>query len=218
MTAYSPAQLRRALKQAGLHVEYQPGWDSSGINPFNSGPWAGVVLHHTANGGARGDHPSLYWMMNNQYAPVRAAHFLIGRSGKIMCTSGSGAYHAGAGGPLKLGSHYIAPTQGNAALVGIEIESKGTDARTNARVDEVDGLTPQQVDAATKLTVALLDLMGLGVKSVIRHRDWTDGGFDGNPVLPTKGRKNDVLQPLSFWRRRIRRAQLAMRAKRLIGR
>jgi hypothetical protein len=205
MTAYSPAQLKRALKLAGLTVEYQPGWDSKGINPFTSGPWAGVLLHHTANGGAKGDHPSLYWMMNNQYAPVRAAHFLIGRSGKIMCTSGSGAYHAGAGGPLKLGSHYIAPTQGNAP-------------RTDAKVTDVDGLTPQQVDAATKLTVALLDLMGLGVKNVIRHRDWTDGGFDGNPVLPTKGRKNDVLQPLSFWRRRIRRAQLTMRAKRLFGR
>lgn len=218
MTAYSPAQLRRALKQAGLHVEYQPGWDSKDINPFNSGPWAGVILHHTANGGAAGDHPSLYWMMNNQYAPVRAAHFLISRSGRIFCTSGSGAYHAGAGGPLQLGSHYIAPTQGNAALVGIEIESKGTNPRTDAKITDVDGLTPQQVDAATKLTVALLDLMGVGVKNVIRHADWTNGGFDGNPKLPTFGRKNDVLQPLSFWRRRIRRAQLAKRAKRLIGR
>jgi len=218
MTAYTPRELKQHLRKAGLHVEYQTGWDSASINPFNSGPWAGVILHHTANGGARGDHPSLYWMMNNQYAPVRAAHFLIGRSGKIMCTSGSGAYHAGAGGPLKLGSHYIAPTQGNAALVGIEIESRGTDPRTNARVDEVDGLTPQQVDAATKLTAALLDLMGVGVKNVIRHADWTNGGFDGNPRLPTYGRKNDVLQPLSFWRRRIRRHQLATRAKRLIGR
>lgn len=218
MTAYTPQQLKRHLRKAGLHVEYQTGWDSKSINPFNSGPWAGVVLHHTANGGARGDHPSLYWMMNNQYAPVRAAHFLIGRSGKIMCTSGSGAYHAGAGGPLKLGSHYIAPTQGNAALVGIEIESKGTDPRTDASVGSVDGLTPQQVDAAVKLTAALLDLMGVGLKNVIRHADWTNGGFDGNPKLPTYGRKNDVLQPLKWWRRRIRRHQLATKAKRLIGR
>jgi len=218
MTAYTPTELRRALKRAGLQVEYQPGWNSKEINPFNSGPWAGVVLHHTANGGAAGDHPSLYWMMNNQYKPVRAAHFLIGRSGKLMCTSGSGAYHAGAGGPLTLAGTYIAPTQGNAAMVGIEIESKGTDPRTDASVGSVDGLTPQQVDAAVKLTVALLDLMGLGVKSVIRHADWTNGGFDGNPRLPTYGRKNDVLQPLSFWRRRIRRHQLATRAKRLIGR
>jgi N-acetyl-anhydromuramyl-L-alanine amidase AmpD len=218
MTAYTPKELRRHLRKSGLQVEYQPGWDSREINPFNSGPWAGVVLHHTANGGAAGDHPSLYWMMNNQYKPVRAAHFLIGRSGKILCTSGSGAYHAGAGGPLTLAGTYIAPTQGNAALVGIEIESKGTDPRTDASVGSVDGLTPQQVDAAVKLTVALLDLMGLGVKNVIRHADWTNGAFDGNPRLPTFGRKNDVLQPLSFWRRRIRRAQLAMRAKRLIGR
>lgn len=218
MTAYTPKELKRALKQAGLQVEYQTGWDSKSINPFNTGPWAGVVLHHTANGGARGDHPSLYWMMNNSYKPVRAAHFLIGRSGRIMCTSGSGAYHAGSGGPLRLNGTYIAPTQGNAALVGIEIESKGTDPRTDAKVTDVDGLTPQQVDAAVKLTSALLDLMGLNVKNVIRHADWTNGGFDGNPRLPTYGRKNDVLQPLKWWRRRIRRHQLALKAKRLIGR
>lgn len=218
MSTYSPAQLKRHLKQQGLAVEYQPGWDSREINPFQSGPWAGVVLHHTANGGAAGDHPSLYWMMNNQYAPVRAAHFLISRSGKILCTSGSGAYHAGAGGPLRLAGTYIAPTQGNAALVGIEIESKGTDPRTDAKVTEVDGLTPQQVDSAVKLTVALLDLMGLDSKSVIRHADWTNGGFDGNPRLATYGRKNDVLQPLKWWRTRIRRAQRAMRLKRLIKR
>ena len=218
MTAYSPAQLRRALRQAGLNVQYQTGWDSPHINPFQSGPWAGVVLHHTANSGARGDHPSLYWMMNNQYAPVRAAHFLIGRSGTIFCTSGSGAYHAGTGGPLRLNGTYIAPTQGNAALVGIEIESKGTNPRVDAKIEDTDGLTPEQVTAAVKLTVALLDLMGLTHKNVIRHADWTNGDFDGNPRLPTYGRKNDVLQPLKWWRTRIRRERRRMRLNRILGR
>lgn len=218
MTAYSPAQLKRALAQAGLNVQYQTGWDSPQINPFQSGPWAGVVLHHTANGGARGDHPSLYWMMNNQYAPVRAAHFLIGRSGTIFCTSGSGAYHAGAGGPLRLNGTYIAPTQGNAALVGIEIESRGTDPRVDAKIEDTDGLTPEQVTAAVKLTVALLDLMGLTHKNVIRHADWTNGDFDGNPRLATYGRKNDVLQPLKWWRTRIRRERRRMRLNRILGR
>lgn len=218
MTAYSPAQLKRHLKQAGLNVQYQTGWDSPHINPFTSGPWAGVVLHHTANGGAKGDNPSLYWMCNNEYAPVRAAHFLVGRSGSITCVSGSGAYHAGAGGPLRLNGTYIGPTQGNAALVGIEIESAGTNPRTDAKQDDTDGLTPEQVKAATDLTVALLDLMGLNHKNVIRHADWTNGGFDGNPRLATYGRKNDVLQPLDWWRKRIRRAQRAMRVKRLFSR
>lgn len=218
MTSYSPAELKRALKRAGLNVQYQTGWDSPHINPFSSGPWAGVVLHHTANGFARGDHPSLYWMMNNQYAPVRAAHFLIGRSGTIFCTSGSGAYHAGAGGPLRLNGTYIAPTQGNAALVGIEIESAGTNPRTDAKQDDTDGLTPEQVKAATDLTVALLDLMGLNHRNVIRHADWTNGDFDGNPRLPTYGRKNDVLQPLDWWRKRIRRAQRAKKLKSIFSR
>lgn len=60
--------------------------------------------------------------------------------------------------------------------------------------------------------------MGLDSKSVIRHADWTNGDFDGNQRLATYGRKNDVLQPLKWWRTRIRRAQRAMRLKRLIKR
>jgi N-acetyl-anhydromuramyl-L-alanine amidase AmpD len=218
MTAYSPAQLRRHLEACGLKVDYQPGWDTTAINPFRSGPWAGVMLHHTANGGARGDHPSLYWMMNNQYKPVRAAHFLIGRSGKILCTSGSGAYHAGAGGPIRLAGTAIPANQGNAAMVGIEIESKGTNPSTNAPVDSVDGITREQVKAAAALTAALLDLMGLNHRSVCRHADWTNGDFDGNPRLPTFGRKNDVLQPLGWWRKRIRLAQRRLKLRLMLNR
>lgn len=220
MSGYTPQQLKRALKKAGLTVVYCDGWDSPSINPFGYSPCDGVVMHHTANSGAAGDHPSLPWMLNNTYAPVRAAHFLVGRSGSIHCTSGSGAYHAGAGGPITLGGVTIPGTQGNARMVGIEIESKGTDPRTDARVDEVDGITPQQVDSAVKLASALLALMGKDYRCAVRHADWTDGNFDrdNRTWLPTRGRKNDTLVPLKFWRNRIRWQMTKTRAANIIGR
>lgn len=217
-TPYSPAQLKRALRRAGLDVSYEPGWDNPANDPFGISPSHGVIMHHTANGGARGDHPSLYWMMNNQYAPVRAAHFLVGRSGKVMCVAGRGAYHAGAGGPLRIDGRHIPYNQGNKFLVGIEIESKGTSSNDKARIDEVDGYTPEQVEASSTLAAALCDLMGVSHRAVITHAGWTNGAFDGNPRLPTYGRKNDTLLSIKYWRRRVRLKMLKLRARRLLNR
>ena len=215
---YSPAQLQRQLKRAGLHVSYEAGWSDSANDPFGVSPSHGVIMHHTANSGARGDHPSLYWMMNNQYAPVRAAHFLVGRSGKVMCVAARGAYHAGAGGPVRVDGRHIPYNQGNKYLVGIEIESKGTSANTKARVDEVDGYTPEQIESASLLAAALCDLMGVSSKAVITHAAWTNGEFDGNPKLPTYGRKNDTLLGVGFWRRRVRLQKLKFQTRRLLNR
>lgn len=218
MSGYSTDQLKRHLKRAGLAVTFEDGWNFAANDPFGVSPSLGVVMHHTANGGAQGDHPSLYWMMHNEFAPVRAAHFLIGRGGSIHCVAGSGAYHAGAGGPLTLDGAKIPVNQGNKYLVGIEIESKGTSPSTTARPDQVDGYTPQQIDSAVKLAAALCSLMGVGHKSVITHAAWTNGGFDGNPTLPTYGRKNDTLLPITFWRPKVRRAMLGQRLKALVSR
>ena len=217
-TPYSPAQLKRALRRAGLNVSYEPGWETPANDPFGVSPSHGVIMHHTANSGARGDHPSLYWMMNNQFYPVRAAHFLVGRSGKIMCVASRGAYHAGAGGPVRVDGRSVPKDQGNKYLVGIEIESKGTSKSTTARIDEVDGYTPEQIESASKLAAALCDLMGVSHRAVITHAAWTNGEFDGNPRLPTYGRKNDTLLGVGFWRRRVRLKMLALRTRRLLDR
>ena len=215
---YSPEGLRRHLKRSGLDVSYETGWSDAANDPFGISPSHGVIMHHTANGGARGDHPSLYWMMHNEFAPVRAAHFLVGRSGKVMCVAGRGAYHAGSGGPVRVDDRLVPLNQGNKFLVGIEIESKGTSASITARVDQVDGYTPEQIDSATKLAAALCDLMQVSHRGVITHAAWTNGDFDGNPRLPTYGRKNDTLLPVKFWRRRVRLEMLKMRARRLLKR
>lgn len=192
MTAPSPARVRQALVDAGLTVQLVPGWDDPSIGKYGSG-WqpSGVVLHHTANGGAPGDAPSLAWVVRNKYAPVRACHLLIGRSGLVYLVYALGCYHAGMGGPLKVAGTSIPRDQGNRYLYGIEMESKGTDPSMTAGAHEPDGFTPAQVDAAARAAAALVKLLGRDESAVIRHRDWAPH------------RKSDVLQPLDTWRRLV---------------
>jgi len=210
MAFYSAKQLKRKLAKTDLRVDYAQGWDSASIDPFGISPSAGVVMHHTANGGARGNNPSLYWQMNNEYAPVRAAHCNIGRDGLVTIIAARGAYHAGActlpGGGMKVGDTWVPSASGNKLLFGIEIESKGTNPTTKAAVSDVDGYTPAQIKAATTLAAALCELMGVGADAVLNHKDWAPG------------RKNDTLLTRKWWKKKVRRRLLANKAKRLIGR
>ena len=219
MATYTAAQFKKALKKHGVNAVYYEGWDSSAIDPFGHSPDMGVVMHHTANGGAKGNNPSVPWQVHNEFYPVRAAHVNIGRDGLVTVLSARGAYHAGAGGPITLGSGVVGKDTGNQHLFGIEIESKGTSANTSAKVTDVDGVTPEQVESATRLCVALCELMGIDEKSICRHADWTDGGPKfGGPWLPTRGRKNDTLVPTTFWRRAVRKRRLVNKVKGLFGR
>lgn len=214
---YTPKELKKALKRHGVNAVYHAGWDSSDIDPFGVSPSMGILMHHTANGGAKGNNPSLYWQVRNENFPVRAAHCNIGRDGLVTIIAARGAYHAGAGGPVKIGSGVVPYNVGNRLLYGIELESKGTSAATNAPVHSVDGITAPQVESATRLCLALCELMDVDEKSIIRHADYTNGDFGGNPRLPTYGRKNDTLVPMSFWRRQVRKRRLGNRLRRLIG-
>lgn len=205
MANYNYAEFEKAVKAAKVETVFESGWNSTKICPFGISPSAGVVIHHTANGGAVGNAPSRYWCLNNTYYPVRAAHFLIGRDGTVHVLSGRGSYHAGAGGPKSLKDHYVPTNQGNRYLVGIEIESKGTDPKTNARESEVDGITRKQVRAAVRLTAAMCELMGVSHLNVIGHKEWTPG------------RKNDPLQDMDWWREKVRRRMKWNARKRRIG-
>lgn len=205
MGSYSYDSFAQAVRVSGVKAVFENGWNSSSICPFGVSPSAGVVIHHTANGGARGNAASLYWCLNNTYYPVRAAHFLIGRDGTVHVLSGRGSYHAGAGGPKTLEGRTIPANQGNRYLVGIEIESKGTDPRTNARKSDVDGITRKQVKATVRLTAAMCELMGVGWRSVIGHKEWTPG------------RKNDPLQDMNWWRKKVRRRLKWNARKRSLG-
>ncbi len=122
--SYTPKELKKALKKHGVNAVYHAGWDSSDIDPFGVSPSMGILMHHTANGGAKGNNPSLYWQVRNENFPVRAAHCNIGRDGLVTIIAARGAYHAGAGGPVKIGSGVVPYNVGNRLLYGIELESK----------------------------------------------------------------------------------------------
>lgn len=178
-------RLRRRLDKYGVNYTLVKGWDSPAINPYRVNDMQGIVLHHTA-----GRDSLNYICHTNPYAPVRAAHFLVGRNGKVYVCSGSGAYHAGKGGPWAITKRVTIPKDsGNSRLYGIEIESLGTSPRIDG---SPQGMTVEQVVSTAMLCVALLDAMrpGLGlykVGRVIRHRDWTP-------------RKIDTQQDLQWWR------------------
>lgn len=182
-------QVLEAVKASGVKYVLEDGWDNPAIGKYGSG-WkpAGVVLHHTANGGAKGNTPSLRWVLHNEYAPVRACHFLVGRDGMVHVVYALGCYHAGAGGPMRVGGVSIPKDEGNRYLYGIEVESKGTDPSVKAGPSDVDGFTPAQVEATARLSAELVRMLGKDESAVIRHRDWAPG------------RKSDVLQPISWWR------------------
>ena len=180
-------RLRRRLDKYGVTYTLVKGWDSPEIDPYGGkNDMQGILLHHTA-----GRDSLNYICHTNPYAPVRAAHFLIARNGMVYVCSGSGAYHAGRGGPWTITKSVTIPRDsGNSRLWGIEIESLGTSPRIDGTAA---GMTPEQVVSTALLCVALLDAMRPGpglfkVGRVIRHRDWA----------PT--RKPDVRQDLGWWR------------------
>jgi N-acetyl-anhydromuramyl-L-alanine amidase AmpD len=184
-----PKRIAHKLAKYGVSHRFVPGWDSSRIDPYDGrSDFAGIVLHHTA-----GMDSLSYVVKGNPYAPVRACHFLVQRDGLVRVVSGSGAYHAGKGGPWTFGSGGKSVTvpkdSGNSRLWGIEIESLGTSRKINGS-DE--GMTVEQVVSTALLCAALLNAGRRGWRSwpvsrVIRHRDWAPR------------RKVDVLQDVTWW-------------------
>ena len=168
--APTAAQVLEAVKRSGVRYELTPGWD----DPRNAAPgvWAPayVIQHHTANGGAGGNNPSLAWCVKGSYPPVRNCHFLIGRDGTVFVVYALKCYHAGKGGPGHWGDGPAVQSDSmNGRAFGIEVESKGMSPVPSL----VDGFTDAQLDALARLNAALLDLLGaVGEGRIINHRTW----------------------------------------------
>lgn len=174
--APTPAEVLAAVKRSGVTYVLEPGWDDPSIAA--SGIWAPayIIQHHTANGGAPGNAPSLAWVKHNQYAPIRACHFLIGRDGTVHVVYALKCYHAGKGGPGHWGDGPAVQADSmNGRAYGIEVESRGLSTVPS----EVDGFTTAQLAALSRLNAVLLDLLGAkGEGRVINHRTWTTRKVD----------------------------------------
>ena len=189
--APSPSQVLNAIKASGVRYSLCDKWDDSSIDA--SGTWdpSYVILHHTANGGATGNAPSLNYCLKGSYPPIRNCHFLIGRDGLVYVLTTYQCYHAGEGGPGKWGDGpQISANSMNHYAYGIEIESKGTSTNTSGS-NGTDGITNAQVEATAALTAALLDLINQNVGCAINHKTWAPG------------RKTDTVYADSWWHDRI---------------
>lgn len=186
--APSPSSVLSAVKASGVRYSLCDRWDDPSIAA--SGTWAPsyVILHHTANGGASGNAPSLNYCLKGSYPPVRNCHFLVGRDGLVYVLTAYGCYHAGSGGPGKWGNgpHVNADSM-NRYAYGIEIESKGTSTSTSGN----NGYTPAQQDATARLTASLLAMLKRNDGCAINHKTWAPG------------RKTDTLYSDAYWHDKI---------------
>lgn len=176
MSAPTSDRVLAAVQAAGVRYALEPGWDDPAIDAYPR-TWdpAYVIVHHTANGGAEGDAPSLRAILHTAYAPIRGAHFLVARSGIVHVCYSLGAYHAGAGGPGSWGGGPLVPADTmNRRAYGIEVESAGMSLDT-AAMGGTDGITPAQYEATSRLAAALLDMLGAPATRAINHKTWAPG-------------------------------------------
>ena len=205
--AWNPRSLIKAAQAAGVDHEVDSTWLD--VDPYGkSFQPVGVVWHHTAcHPLSKGNMPSLNWCRNpGKFAgQSRACHIVVGRDGFMQIIAGGGAYHAGAGGPMRVNGKSIPKDLGNRFLIGFEIEaSSTTKINKKNRQTPKHGMNPAQFEAVAKFCAALFDDLGWDTEAAIRHRDWAPGrkidvgielavireAIDGyrkaKPVAPTK--------------------------------
>lgn len=161
--AFSLTWLAQVLKDAGLKVAEQPGWENRGRGPM--GTVRGVICHHTA-GPKNGNMPSLSVITNGRPGlPGPLSQLGLGRDGTWFVVAAGRANHAGAG-------NWENVTTGNSSFIGIEAENTG---KTDDPWPEV------QMDAYRRGVAAILKKLGAGVSMCCGHKEY---------ALP-KGRKPD---------------------------
>lgn len=146
-----------------------------------------IMWHHDASG--KGPSAGVDdWIMYGFEGSVAAnAWVCLGCNGEHevgawhLFASGQ-VWHAGKGGP----GWGIAQDAMNSYAFGIEVDhTSGESWKPKAK--------QQQLAMLRKGTAAMCDAYGLDPEpALLFHRTWTDGGVDGVPTLPTKGRKTDI--------------------------
>ncbi|HKR24124.1 MAG TPA: peptidoglycan-binding domain-containing protein [Allosphingosinicella sp.] len=161
--AFSLTWLAQVLKDAGLKVAEQPGWQDRGRGPM--GTVRGIICHHTA-GPKSGIMPSLKIVTQGRSdLPGPLAQLGLGRDGTWFVIAAGRANHAG-------GGSWKGVTTGNSSFIGVEAENQGIPA---------DPWPEVQMDAYRRGCAAILKKLGSDETMCCGHKEY---------ALP-KGRKSD---------------------------
>ena len=152
--AFALSWLAQALRDAGLKVAEQSGWQSRGRGPM--GQVRGIICHHTA-GPKAGIMPSLTVITKGRPGldgPL--AQLGLGRDGTWFVIAAGRANHAGAG-------SWKGITTGNSSFIGIEAENQGIAA---------DPWPAVQIDSYKKGVAALLKKLGADASMCCGHKEY----------------------------------------------
>lgn len=166
--------LADALRAEGCKVKEEGDWKHRG-RPSSTGSFSpyGVAMHHTGTKSSSSNPcPTLGMCINGRSdLPGPLAHVVIGYDGVCHVIAAGRANHAGecnGYGPFSSGD-------GNAQLVGFEIDYDGTQAISSA-----------QRDAATRAGAAVLRKMSKPASHTATHKEtsttgkWDTGGVTGD--------------------------------------
>ncbi len=203
-------QVLAALRASGVKLVVEPGWNLEWDLPNRRADWRpiGVMLHHTG-AGVPGNAPSRQFLLDyrspsrlTRYDGLtggrRGCHFLIGRDGTVYFMRATRGPHAGTGGPMQVGRDTVTADNGNGRFFGIEIESAGHSSTIHAGSNFIDGFGVDQVNATTKVTAALLNLINQGPDHIVDHKAWAPHrkvDLNGTMLAEFRARTTRLLTP-----------------------
>jgi hypothetical protein len=178
-------QLAAIARRTGFPVVEVKGWKTRG-RPGGMSDVRTITCHHTANGGARGNYPSLRVVRDGRPGlPGPLAQYGLGIAGTIYVIAAGKSNHAGTSRSVD----YL-----NSHAVGIEAEAVGIPGTKG-------DWPPAQMDAYARLCAALVDELGLTAADVRGHKE----------TCAPVGRKSDPSFAMDAHRRRIAAVNLKIK-------
>lgn len=181
-------QLATVARLTGYPVVEVAGWKDRG-RPGDMSGVKTITCHHTANGGAPGNYPSLRVVRQGRPGlPGPLAQLGLGVDGTIYVIAAGKCNHAGV-------SKATAYT--NSWAVGIEAEAQGTGASSD--------WPPKQRESYVRLCRALIEEFNLDVADVLGHKE----------TCSPKGRKSDPSFDMPKFRKEVADCDLKTSPKEL---
>jgi hypothetical protein len=191
-------QLATIARKTGCPVVEVPGWKTRTTKderkrPREMSDIRTITCHHTANGGAKGNYPSLRVVRDGRtglQGPL--AHYGIGLDGTIYVIAAGNCNHAG----VSSSADYT-----NSHAIGIEAEAVGVPGTKG-------DWPPKQMDAYVRLCRALVEAFpGVSVSDVRGHKE----------TCAPAGRKSDPDFNMTAFRIRVAAMDLTPPAEDIVA-